>query len=615
MKARRAALAAGLAALVVTAFAGALRNGFVAFDDDFYVTGNPLVLGGLTLEAVGHAFTTFHAGNWHPLTWLSHMTDVELFGLNPVAHHAVNVALHGLNAVLVFLWLATLTGTTWRAAFAAALFAVHPLRVESVAWVAERKDLLSAAFGLLALLSWTRWTRASGPLARLGALACFALALLAKPMLVTLPFLLLLLDYWPLGRLRSRADLWPRVREKLAFFALSLGSCAVTLAAQASGIGRAGPALRLSNVVLAYPAYLELAFWPARLAVVYPYRGAIPSSEVILAASLFAAITLLALWQARRRPWLLVGWLWFAGMLVPTLGLVRVGVQAYADRYTYLPFVGLALALTFSFAELVDRAPRARPLATGLAACAAVLLLGVLTVKTRAQVEVWRDTETLFENSLAVTRANWFAHGELGIALAARGELERARAEFEASLRIHPRYARALANLGALSARAGRVDQGIAQLRRALELEPNLSGGELALGIALEPTGRLAEAAAAYRAALARDPRDRSAALQLARLLAISPDPSLRDGARAVELCEGACGPSGCQTAETLDILAMTYMEAGRRGDAVQTAQRALDLARASGDAELAAKIEGRRAAYARGEPVRVRMTTPSPGG
>ncbi len=443
MKARRAALAAGLAALVAIAFAGALRNEFVAFDDDFYVTGNPLVLGGLTREGVGQAFTTFHAGNWHPLTWLSHMTDVELFGVDPIAHHAVNVALHGLNAVLVFLVLSTLTGTTWLAAFAAALWAVHPLRVESVAWVAERKDLLSASFGLLALLCWIQWTRGQAAVARLGALACFALALMAKPMLVTLPFLLLLLDCWPLERLRARADLWPRVREKLAFFALSIGSCAVTLAAQAPGIGHAGPALRLGNVVLAYPAYLELVLWPARLAVLYPYRASIPTGELLASAALLVAITLLALWQARRRPWLLVGWLWFAGMLVPTLGFVQVGVQAYADRYTYLPFIGVALALAYACAEVVDRAPRARSLATGLAACAAVLLLGVLTAKTRAQVEVWRDSETLFENSLAVTQANWFAHGELGIALAARGELERARSEFEASLRIHPRYARA----------------------------------------------------------------------------------------------------------------------------------------------------------------------------
>jgi tetratricopeptide (TPR) repeat protein len=405
------------------------------------------------------------------------------------------------------------------------------------------------------------------------------------------------------------------VREKLAFFALSLGSCAVTLAAQAPAIGQAGLALRLGNSLLAYPAYLALVFWPARLAVLYPYRGAIRWSEVLGAAALIAAITLLALWRARRRPWLLVGWLWFAGMLVPTVGLVQVGVQAYADRYTYLPFVGVALALAFGGAELVDRTPRARPLATAFAACAAVLLLGVLTVKTRAQVEVWRDTETLFAQTLAVTQANWFAHGELGIALAARGEPARARSELEASLRIRPRYPRALANLGLLSAQTGQLDEGIAQLRRALELDPTLRDGERALGIALEPTGRLAEAATAYRAALALDPGDRSAALQLARLLAISPDASLRDGALAVELCERACGASGCQTAETLDILAMAYMEAGRRADAVLTAQRALELARASGDAKLAAKIEGRRAAYERGEPVRVRLTTPSPGG
>ncbi len=614
MSARRAAIAAGLAALVALAFAGALRNEFVTFDDDLYVTANPFVLAGWTLESVGQAFTSFHAGNWHPLTWLSHMTDVALFGLNPAAHHAVNLVLHATNAVLVFAVLSALTGTTFRAAAVAAFFAVHPLRVESVAWVAERKDLLSTAFGLLALLAWTGFARHGTPRARIAALVCFALSLAAKPMLVTLPFLLLVLDHWPLARLRSVSDVWPRVREKLGFFALSLGSCLVTLAAQAPGIQLVPFEIRLANVLLSFPAYLSLVFWPTPLAVLYPYRTAIVWSDVLGAAGLVLAISALALWQARRRPWLLVGWLWFVGLLVPTLGIVQVGVQAYADRYTYLPFVGLALVLAYAGAEWVERAGRRRRIASGAAVGAVVLGLALCVARTRTQVEVWHDTVSLFTHALSVTRANYVAHRELGMALAARGELERARVELEEAVRLNPRYAMALANLGKLRAETGDVDAGVALLRRALAIDPKLRGGDRAIGLALEPTGRLAEAAAAYRAALAREPNDRIAALQLARLLAISPEASLRDGARAVELCELACGTDGCQKPEELDVLAMAYMEAGRSADAVRTAARAVELARERGDASLAAKIEARRASYTRGEPVRVRVpTTPSP--
>lgn len=607
---RRAALVAALALLVAIAFAGVLRNGFVAFDDDLYVTANPLVLGGLTARGVGQAFTSFHAGNWHPLTWLSHMADVELFGVEPAAHHAVNAGLHALNAVLLFLALAALTRTTWRAAAVAAFFAVHPLHVESVAWVAERKDLLSTAFGLLSLLGWSRWARAGSRAAWLASLACFALALLAKPMLVTLPCLLLVLDVWPLERLRARGDAWPRVREKLPFFALAAGACAVTLAAQGPAMTPVPLALRLANALLAYPTYLGRAFWPSALAVQYPYRTIVPWSDVLTAAVFVAALTGLALWQARKRPWLLVGWLWFTGMLVPTLGLVQVGVQSSADRYTYLPLVGVAIAVVWSAAQLVERAPRLRPLAAGLA----VLLLGVCTLRTRAQVEVWRDTSTLFAHATAVTAGNWFAHGELGIALAAAGDPVRARTELEASLRIHPRYARALANLGKLRAETGEPDAGVADLQRALALEPELRGGRLELGIALERARRVAEAKALYEALLARDPDDREAALQLSRLLAIASDPALRDGARAVLLCERACGAAGCAKPEELDVLAMAYMEAGRRDDAMRTARQAAELARARHDPRLAARIEARYEGYARGEAVRL-PPTPSPGG
>ena len=600
---------AGLALLVLVAFEGVRGHEFLAFDDDAYVTTNALVRGGLSLAGAGRAFSEFHAGNWHPLTWLSHMADVSLFGLDPHAHHAVNLALHLANALLVFLALHALSGATWRSAAVAALFAVHPLRVESVAWVAERKDLLSGFFALLALLAWARFARLREPRAYVAALAAFAAGLLAKPMLVTWPFVLGLVELWPLAGLRTRADLRLRLRELAPFFALSAASCAITLAAQAPAITPLPLELRVANALLAFPAYLSRAFWPSGLAALYPYRSSPGVLEVGAAAALVIGLSLLAFAQRRRRPWLLVGWLWFAGMLVPTLGLVQVGVQAFADRYTYLPLLGVTVAAVWSVAELAERARFGRPLAGG----ALALALAGCVAATRAQVAVWHDTVSLFTHATLVTRDNWFAHTELGVALAARGEFPEARAHFEAALRSHPRYPRALANLGLTLARTGETRRGVDLLREALRIEPDLRAGQLSLGAALERGGWIAEAQAAYRAALARDPDEPTAALQLARLLSIAPDAELRDGAEAVRLAEHACAVGGCPDPETLDVLGLAYMEAGRREDAVATVQRALEIARERNAAGWIRKLEARASAYQRGEPVRVRFAKPPP--
>jgi tetratricopeptide (TPR) repeat protein len=604
---QRAAIAAGLCALVAAAFSGVVECGFLAFDDDVYVTGNPFVTGGLGTRGVVAAFTSFQAGNWHPLTWLSHMLDVSLFGLAPAGHHATSAVIHAANAVLAFLALSELTGTRWRAAFAAALFAVHPLRVESVAWVAERKDVLSACFGLAALWAWARFARTGRTASYWGSLALFAAALLAKPMLVTFPFLLLLLDAWPLRRLESVRGLWPRVREKWPFFALAAGSCLVTLAAQALGVKAVPPALRLENAIVAYAEYLRRVVWPTDLAAMYPYREAISARAVAGAFALVVAISAFALVQARRRPWLLVGWLWFAGMLVPTLGLVQVGVQAFADRYTYLPFLGLALAAAFALAELAERARFGREIALA----AAALALGALVWQTRAQVRTWRDTVTVFTHAIEVTRSNWYAHTELGIALAARGEYGPAREELEAALRIRPSYVRALADLGLVAAESGAPAEGVALLERALALEPDVAGGRFAHAVALERAGRLGEAEAEYRRALDDEPGARASRLHLARLLSVAPDASLRDGAQAVALCDEACRESPCDSAQELDTCAMAAMEAGRVDDAVAKARAALDVARARGDSALAVKIEARLAGYLRGEPARMRASGP----
>jgi tetratricopeptide (TPR) repeat protein len=600
----RLGVCAGLALFVVLVFADVRGHAFLAFDDDHYVTANPLVRDGLSLDAARRAFTGFHAGNWHPLTWLSHMADVSLFGLEPKGHHLVNLALHAANAVLAFVALAALTGAPWRAACAAALFAVHPLRVESVAWVAERKDLLSGCFALLALLAWARFARSGSRAAYSGALAAFAAGLLAKPMLVTWPFVLALTELWPLGRLRTRADLLGRARELAPFVALSAASCAVTLAAQTPAMTPLPLDLRLANALLAFPAYLARVFWPTDLAALYPYRLDPPALAVAAAGALVVALTALAVVERRRRPWLLVGWLWFAGMLVPTLGLVQVGVQAFADRYTYLPMLGLALALVWTVA---DAALRSRPLRVA-ALTALALALGALGVATRAQVGVWRDTVSLFEHALAVTRDNGFAHRELGVALAARGELERARGELAAALDIDRHDARARAQLGLVLARLGDPERGFELVREAVQQEPGLPAGPLLLGAALERGGRLAEAQAAYREALARDPHEPIAALQLARLLAIAPEPALRDGAEAVRLAERACAGDACRDPAMLDVLGLAYMEAGRQEDALRTVARALEAAEARGDGVWISRLSQRRAAYERGEPVRVRL-------
>jgi tetratricopeptide (TPR) repeat protein len=564
-----------------------------------------MVTGGLRLRSVLVAFTTLHASNWHPLTWISHMLDVSLFGVTPAGPHVVNACLHAANAVLAFFALAELTGTTWRAALAAALFAIHPLRVESVAWIAERKDVLSACFALAALWAWARWVRRGGRASYWGAVALCAASLMAKPTVVTFPFLLLLLDWWPLRRLDSLRSLASLAREKAPFFALAAVSCVVTLIAQAGGIRHAPLGLRLEGAVIAYGEYLRRFLVPTGLAAMYPFRVAPDPRLVVACAALLVGVTALALWQARRRPWLLAGWLWFAGMLVPMIGLVRVGVQAFADRYSYLPSLGLSLVVAFGAGELAERAPRARPAVVG-AATALLLLWAELT---RTQVAIWHDMVSLFSHAIEVTRSNWYAHTELGVVQAGLGEFEAARDSLEAALRIQPAYPRALANLGRVQTELGDPAAGIPNLERALEIDSNTSGGWLWLGVAIERTGQIADAESAYRRAFTDPWTAREAKLHLARLLAVAPDPELRDGAQAVALCDEACREGAlCDSPEVLDIRAMALMEAGRQDEAVALGQRAVEAAQARGDSAFAARLAGRLASYQSGQPLRLRL-------
>ncbi|MBI4577372.1 MAG: tetratricopeptide repeat protein [Planctomycetes bacterium] len=496
----------------------ATSNGFVDYDDPAYVTANPRVQDGPTVDGLRWALTARTASNWHPLTWLSHMLDCRLHGLDPRGHHLSSVFCHALAAVLLYGALGRLTGGWWSSALAAALFALHPLRTESVAWVAERKDVLSGALGFACLLAWSRYLERPAPGRYVAPLALHALALAAKPMLVTLPCLLLLLDLWPARRLgRGPARL---VLEKLPFLALSAASSWLTWQAQHAGNATVDLAaypvgVRVSNAAVSCVAYLGQALWPAGLVVFYPHPEArIDPTRVALAAAGLALATALALAAARRRPWWTVGWLWYLGTLVPVIGLVQVGAQARADRYTYLPLVGLAWALAWEAAALARRglAARAAVAAASLAALAALVPL------THAQVAVWRDTGTLFRHALAATEENWLAHNALGDHLRKEDRLDEAAGEFRAALVVWPLYAEAHNNLGGVLALQGRLDEAAAHLGEAVRIKPRYADAHSNLGVVLASLGRRDEAERHLREALTLDPDHERARTQLERL-------------------------------------------------------------------------------------------------
>lgn len=434
-------LAAALALLILLAFLPVLGNGFVNLDDGHYVTRNFWVRKGLTRGGLAWIWTANVANNWHPLTVLSHMLDCQIFGLVPAGHHLTSLFLHLANVLLLFEVLRRMTGAVWRSAAVAALFGVHPLHVESVAWVAERKDVLSAFFWILAMGAYARYAlRPSLGRYLLVALA-MALGLMAKPMVVTLPFVLLLLDVWPLGRLRFEPGWGRRLArlavEKLPLLGLSAAASLVTLQYQTTSLVDLEVVpwkLRLANAAVSYAAYLGKLLLPRNLAVFYPLPLEIPAWKAAGAAALIAVLTALAVWRARKAPWLLVGWLWFLGTLVPVIGLVQVGRQAMADRYTYLPSIGLFLAACWGLAELAgDRAGRRAVLAA-----ASVMAILALAAATRAQVRHWSDSVALFQHALEVTEDNYVAHIGLAKALATERDWAGAAEHYRAALALRP---------------------------------------------------------------------------------------------------------------------------------------------------------------------------------
>jgi tetratricopeptide (TPR) repeat protein len=469
------AVVLGLVTLAV--YWPAMQHDFVNYDDDVYVTANARVQGGLTLQNIIWAFTHSLNANWHPLTVLSHMLDCQLFGLNPWGQHLTNVLLHAGNTALVFLLLRTLTGAVWRSVMVAALFGWHPVHVESAAWVAERKDVLSTCFGLLALLFYARYAESSkiqSPKFKTFyclSLLFFACGLMSKAMLVTWPLVLLLLDYWPFGRWKAGSR-WLLVREKIPFFVMAAAASIVTFMVQKhEGALQAGEKLPLAarggNALVSYCRYLEKIFWPADLAVFYPHPGHWPAAEVLLAGGLVAGLSA-PIWSQRRRyPFLLMGWLWFLGTLLPVIQLVQTGNHAMADRYTYVPSLGVFIVLVWGAYEL---AGRWRILAPGISVAGGVVLV-LCVALTRQQLSYWQDSETLFRHTLAVTENNDLAHNNLGDALNQKGQIDDAMSEFQEAIRLKPDSADAHYNLGKVLVEKGRLEDGISQYQEAIRLK------------------------------------------------------------------------------------------------------------------------------------------------
>jgi len=562
-----------LAAITWLVFCQTLTHDFINYDDQVYVYENPQVTSGLTLNGIIWAFTHSVSGNWHPLTIATHMIDCQLYGLEPGGHHCTNVVLHTLAVLLLFFVLREITSAIWPSAFVAALLAIHPLRVESVAWVSERKDVLSAVFFMLTLAAYVRYTRRSSIANYLLMTFFFALGLMSKPMLVTLPFVLLLLDYWPLARFAAPINLandaessgWldrlpvaeKLILEKIPLVLLSAVSCLIALVLQGRAlnpIAHIPLLLRVYNASVSYVIYIWQMFWPDKLALLYPYPlGRLSIWPCVFAIGLLLAVTLVA-WEFRKeRPYLITGWLWYLGMLVPVIGLIQVGAQARADRYTYLPQIGLYLAATWTIADLSRSWPHRRKVLSILATA----VIGLLAWRASIQASYWENSETIWNRTLAVTSNNAIAHQQLGNAALVAEDLETAIFHFEESLKVASGQAIVHTNLGIALAREWRFGEAITHFEKSLAIAP-------------ETTATLHN---------------------FALLLASCPEKRFRNAARAVQLADKADRLSGRKNPLYAHTLAAAYAESGRFSEAITVAERGMQLAISRRDSALASKL------------------------
>jgi protein O-mannosyl-transferase len=699
------AICAVLIGITWLVFAQTVRHQFVTYDDPQYVYANPYVSAGVSLPRIWWAFTHTLAGNWHPLTAISHMLDCQLYGLDPAGHHFTNVVLHTLAVVLLFLVLQQMTGSLWRSAFVATLFAIHPLHVESVAWVSDRKDVLSAVFFMLTVGAYIRFVRASSFTAYVLVLVFFALGLMSKPMLVSVPFVLLLLDYWPLGRITqvgfpkalerqpASSSQWPLIRrlvtEKVPLFALSAFSSVVTLFTQFQSTGTM-PQLpltwRLNNAAVSYVVYIWQMFWPTGLAAFYPHpNDQLRLWQFLSAIAFLIGVTLLAIHSRKEQPYIFTGWFWYLGMLVPVIGLVQAGEQARADRYTYLPQIGLYVLITWGITDLIlpittrnsasglvttasrPASFRSRKTRAGSSAgpsysrrddpnlgykafCAAIVTVIIISLSWRAfvQTSYWKDSELLWNHTLAVTSDNDVAHYNLGYFFLQRGDLDSAISRFETALQIRSRNSTTYYNSGSaviennlanLLAQKGRLNEAVDHYHNAMRLRPGYGDPYLNLGNVLLRQGRMRDAMAQWQKAHATESKDARfhtaladaflrAGLQkdamaeyeyaagisaqdplprsnLAWLLATSSDASIRDGSRAVELANEAVRLSHGKDPNCLRTLAAAFAESGRFVEAEETAQRAFRTAELLDNRTLVNALRNEIALYELGLPCR----------
>ena len=591
-----------LATLVWLVFGQTRHHEFVNYDDDHYVYENPSVFRGPNLKGVEWAFTHTVESTWHPLTIMSHMLDCQWYGLNAGGHHLTNVLLHLATVILLFLVLRRMTGFLWRSAFVAAVFAIHPLHVESVAWVAERKDVLSGLFFMLTLWAYTRyvasdkWQRARTDPALSSAtrhpslfyclvLLFFALDLMCKPMVVTLPFVLLLLDYWPFQRFAPPASdpaatgkmdalkkhSFPRglIREKIPLLALSGAACVATLLAQKDIIMPVPPALRIGNAVVSYVVYLRQMIWPADLAVLYPYpQAGFSGWEITLAVVLLAAISTGVYLRRQAQPYLLMGWLWYLGMLVPAIGLVQSGLRAHADRYTYLPQIGLYFALAWAAADWRAGWRHRRLVLGGLA----TVILAALIFRARAQTACWRNSETLWTHTLACTSDNYVAQNNLGFALFKQGLVDEAIAHYQKALQINPDNLEACYNLGNALIQKGRVDEAVIYYQKALQINPDSAEAHNNFGNALLKMGRVDEALRHYQQALQINPDYIEAHINLGSALLQKgrADEAMVHFQKALQINPGS--------AEAQNNLGNALLKMGRINEALLHYQKALQI-------------------------------------
>ena len=499
-----------LSVLVLVSYWGVAGNDFINYDDPAYVTANRHVQRGLSGEAVVWALTASYASNWHPLTWLSLMLDHDLFGMNAAGYHWTNVILHGFAGLVLFFALGQMTGRLWCSGLVAGLFLVHPLHVESVAWVAERKDVLSGLFWMLGLWGYARYAQKPSVVRYGWVVLFFLLGLMSKPMVVTFPFVLLLLDYWPLRRAVDGRRSWGHlVYEKIPLFFLSAAVSIITFLVQKEGGAAASLqdlplANRLANAVVSYSHYLVKTVWPFTLAVFYPHPGSWPVSEVILSLLLIFLITLLVLLLIRHRQYLIMGWLWYLGTLFPVIGLVQVGAQAMADRYTYLPLIGVYIMVVWGFRDLLQGRPTRRVIGGAVSGG----VLAVLVVMTQIQVGYWRDSITLFTHALRVTDGNYQANNNLGNALISKGRYKDAVGHYHEAIRILPAYAVAYNNLGIALMSQGNLEEAMTSNAKALEIKPGDGDAHFNRGEIFFRRGEIEEAIAQYRIALKKKPYD-----------------------------------------------------------------------------------------------------------